>query len=492
MDNLISINCRLPSPPSICIKILDLVRKDDFTFQQLANVINSDPSLAAKLLKVANTCHYSHSGQVNTVAKAVAVLGANAVKIIALSFVIYAECIEGSNDAFNTDLFWRRSLTAAVAAEQIATSLTGSSGDLFLIALLQDIGSIFMSNWRPHDWRQISKTTFISRIPQEKLEQETFGFDHSVLAAGLFKSWNFPEELYLPIQFHHSGELAPLQYRKIIDILEVSNLLSAFYNGNNEVMQLRRVKQILTNNMGMDKNTTDDLIESVAHKSREMFLAFEISDGNLKPLSQILQEANEELVSLLDSYELVILELKQAKELSDSLARELHESNERHKEMAYKDELTQIYNFRYFHEALDREVERVNRYGRELSVILFDLDDLKKINDTYGHIVGSQMLINISKIVQLNLRGADVLARLGGDEFGIILPESGHSGALLVAEQIRCSVEALEEIAPATLSIGVSSYHPGKVVLDKATIMKKADDALYRAKNNGKNRVCFK
>jgi diguanylate cyclase (GGDEF)-like protein len=320
-------------------------------------------------------------------------------------------------------------------------------------------------------------------------ERDLFGFDHQIAGSELFKSWNFPEEIYLPILFHHSSEAAPQQYRMTIDILDVVNLLSSFYNDNHDVIKIKRVKQLLISKLGFKERAAEDLIEAVAHKSREMFSAFEISDGNMKSLSQILQEANEELGSLYHSYELMMLELKQAKAKADALAQELHEANERHRELAYKDALTQVFNHRFFQEALGREIIRSQRYGREFSLILFDLDNLKEINDTYGHLAGSQVLVNISILVQKNIRGTDIFARLGGDEFGVILPETNVSSACLVAEQIRQSIETSKESVPVTVSIGLTSYNSEKGDWDKTMIFNKADEALYLAKGNGKNCV---
>jgi len=491
IQDILTEKATLPSPPLICIKILDLVRRDDFTFQELAQIIGADSSLTAKLLKVANTPHYNRCGQVSSVEKAVAILGVNLVKIIALSFVIYSEFQTEGSDSFDIDLFWRKSLTSAVAAEQIALSATGSCNDHFLIALLQDIGILIMHNWRPDAYQQICKGALDGHTSLHQLEIDHFGFDHQMLGAELFKSWNFPEELYQPIRYHHSSDTGPDQYRNVIDILDVANLLSSFYNENNDVDKFRRSREMLSTKFGTDESAADTLIEAIAHKSNEMFSAFEISGEDMKPLSQILQNANEELSSLYHSYEIMMLELKQAKKKADLLAKELHESNERYRDLIYKDALTQVYNYRFFQEALSSEIERARMYGREFSLVLFDLDQFKKINDTHGHLVGSQVLVNISGLVQKNVRGTDIFARLGGDEFGIILPETDISSASLVAEQIRRIVEGSKKHAPVTISAGLTSYCADKGDWDKSVLFTKADEALYLAKNNGKNRVCI-
>ncbi len=160
------------------------------------------------------------------------------------------------------------------------------------------------------------------------------------------------------------------------------------------------------------------------------------------------------------------------------------------------DELTGISNRRRFNEELDAEIQRADRYERPLSLLLFDLDDFKGINDANGHPVGDKVLVQLSKIVAKQLRASDLLARLGGDEFAIIAPETPSGGAdsmeaVTIAERVRAAVEAHDfgierEV---TLSVGVTEYVPDD---DHASIVQRADDALYLAKERGRNQVCTK
>src|SRR5262249_22340805 len=106
------------------------------------------------------------------------------------------------------------------------------------------------------------------------------------------------------------------------------------------------------------------------------------------------------------------------------------------------DGLTQIYNKRYFMEALERELSRSQRYRRELSLIMFDIDHFKLINDTFGHLAGDYVLKYLASVVKTKIRREDIIARFGGEEFAIVLPEIDHAGALQFAEKIRKLVAA--------------------------------------------------
>lgn len=173
---------------------------------------------------------------------------------------------------------------------------------------------------------------------------------------------------------------------------------------------------------------------------------------------------------------------------------ELERANERLQEIAVRDGLTGLFNHRYFQEILAKEASRASRHHRELSLLFLDVDDFKKYNDTYGHQLGDTLLKQLSHIIMGAMREGDVVARYGGEEFVIILPETDSSYAVQVAEKLRRLVENHpfrgEESQPhgkVTISLGVANWKSdGSTV---ASLIQRADQALYRAKNEGKNCV---
>ncbi|MFZ5439148.1 MAG: diguanylate cyclase [Myxococcota bacterium] len=160
--------------------------------------------------------------------------------------------------------------------------------------------------------------------------------------------------------------------------------------------------------------------------------------------------------------------------------------------MTTVDGLTQVFNRRYFEEAIDRELSRSRRYGRPLSLVLIDIDHFKKINDTYGHLAGDAVLKEVASTVRSRTRREDVLARYGGEEFALLLPEVDQKGAALLAEKVRKLVEKHtfafdgEEI-PVTLSAGVATVL--KKSEDAQELIRRADEKLYEAKTSGRNQV---
>ena len=157
------------------------------------------------------------------------------------------------------------------------------------------------------------------------------------------------------------------------------------------------------------------------------------------------------------------------------------------------DGLTQIFNKRYFLETLEREVSRCHRYGRALTLAMMDIDHFKRINDTYGHLAGDYVLKMLASAVKTKIRREDVFARYGGVEFALILPEVDLPGAVATAEKVRKVVEKQrftfeDQVLPVTISIGVAAI--GEEINEVQTLVKVADDRLYDAKQNGRNKVC--
>jgi len=153
------------------------------------------------------------------------------------------------------------------------------------------------------------------------------------------------------------------------------------------------------------------------------------------------------------------------------------------KHLALYDQLTGLPNRRFMETRLDDSVTTAERYGRALSVAMMDIDFFKKYNDSMGHAAGDRILANVASLIRKEIREADFAARYGGEEFIVILAETEQCGACIGVERIR---RTIEQKAGVTISIGVTSYRPG---LALAQMLKEADDALYRAKNNGRNRV---
>jgi diguanylate cyclase (GGDEF)-like protein/putative nucleotidyltransferase with HDIG domain len=161
------------------------------------------------------------------------------------------------------------------------------------------------------------------------------------------------------------------------------------------------------------------------------------------------------------------------------------------KERAHTDELTGLFNHRYFHERLDEEISRCSRFGDIFSLLFLDVDLFKAYNDIYGHLAGDDMLKQMGQYIKNSIRGIDMAFRYGGDEFTVILPQATIDDACKVAERIRKKIEVEMDSkgAPLTCSLGIASWPTDGVMREE--IIQAADASLYYAKQLGRNRICL-
>ena len=166
---------------------------------------------------------------------------------------------------------------------------------------------------------------------------------------------------------------------------------------------------------------------------------------------------------------------------------ELIEMNTILKELSVTDKLTGLKNRRFFHEELEDQIDLYRQTGTIFSLLILDIDHFKKVNDTYGHQVGDEVLAQLAEIIQTKARDTDIAARYGGEEFVIIMPNTDTVKSKILAEQLRHSVEVAHwKTGCLTVSIGIATFTEQDT---DTTILNNADQALYTSKENGRNRV---
>jgi diguanylate cyclase (GGDEF)-like protein len=200
-------------------------------------------------------------------------------------------------------------------------------------------------------------------------------------------------------------------------------------------------------------------------------------------MAQAIQKRERDLRKLAEDLEHTVAERTE----------ELRSQNKKLEKIAITDPLTQAFNRRHFFDLAEKEIQRAKRYGHPLSVMLLDVDHFKVVNDHYGHRVGDQVLVDVVRLCQENIRNIDVFARYGGEEFVILMPETNCSEICVMADRI-CTLVAATPITvgalniSVTLSIGVACWD-GEQDVNFDQLLSRADIALYRAKDKGRNTV---
>jgi diguanylate cyclase (GGDEF)-like protein len=184
----------------------------------------------------------------------------------------------------------------------------------------------------------------------------------------------------------------------------------------------------------------------------------------------------------------LVHDLQEARDATETANQALQRANAELARMATTDPLTGIANRRHFEQLADAARAQAKRYAKPLSLLMFDIDHFKRINDRFGHLTGDQVLVELTGLVARALRDTDTLARWGGEEFVVIMPHCAASDAMQLAHKLRALIanRAFAEVGGVTVSLGVAEFKPDESVDDW---FKRVDNALYEAKAGGRNTV---
>ncbi|EKD36062.1 MAG: hypothetical protein ACD_75C01656G0002 [uncultured bacterium] len=489
----------LPTLPTVASQLISLTSREDATLADIGELVARDISLSAKILKVSNSAFYSFPQQIGSIQQAVSILGMNAVRSLVLSFSFLS--IRGSKapSRFDFEKFWTKSLASAVATKLILEKVRGVEAEEgFASGLLQNLGELILAKTFAGEYEMVLQAVAEQDRDSLTEEESVFGADHSFVGTSVAKNWGFPEALLAPIQFHHEPEKytgANAAIRSTIRAVYLSDLLVNILFSDKPETYHKRFQKEAGRLLGLTGEAIESILGQFHIKVKEAGTYFDLKIEAAKSVQEILQEANIRLSLINLDYDQMNKQLIQAKINLENITRELEAKNRILDNLANVDGLTGVFNHRYFQYALDLEISRAVRHGTNISVLFIDIDYFKKFNDTYGHQVGDFVLVQFAKTIGDNIRQYDILARYGGEEFVVILPETNAEEALIVAEKLRDVIEKTpfrdnREEYHVTASFGQACSKPGvEDNFSRNTLVSRADQALYEAKEKGRNRV---
>ncbi len=477
---------RLPSLPAAMVEVLRLSRDERSTIEDLARAIGRDPALSAKLLKLANSSLFGQGQEVRTLPRAVVVLGLKTVKLMSLSFSLLGSLPRGREAAFDYDVFWERSLIAAVAGRTFAKRCRGQEDEAFLCGLLKHMGKLIMARCLPEAYAPVLARS--RGWPEAGVEQELLGFDSAQVAAALLRTWDLPPVIHRSIEHQSPEDLSDVgrDVRYQTDVLCVTSLVEDLLLGTEKGAALEALEREAEGRLGLAPPTVEALLLGLEPELREAaeLLSVPLQEGRTH--EALLEEARQQIVqvSLGTALELDRVERR---------TRELELENQELESRALTDGLTGLPNRAAFDRCWLKHVRL--RLGSEipraLGLLMIDVDRFKGFNDTYGHASGDEVLRMVGSVLRSATRKGDL--RYGGEEFAVIAPSVTAFGLKSLAERLRRAVaEAVLEVDLKKLSVTVSLGGACVTRLaseaDGTELVKLADRLLYQAKAGGRNR----
>ncbi len=460
---------RLPSPSGTALRVLELASKPDASIPQVADAIATDPAISARLLKYANSPIVASRQSITTIRQAVMVLGLRAVKVTALSFSLVRKQDFSACPHFNFDLYWAHATATATAARGIiAVTAPSMCEEGFVAGLLARIGKLAFATTIPEEYEQVLIKTGNVMHGGTTEERAAFDMDNIELGAELLARWNLPSLLVEAVRFQACPEeAADAQVRQLASAVQHGRQIADMLCGVVSRAQESTIDQLANANLAQ-----------IEHQFHEVANVLNISLKELPEPDEIEDRARN-----------LMEEISVAAETENKA---IVERNKELETQALVDPLTNVGNRKAFDQHLAAELERSRRYARPMSLLVMDLDDFKKINDTHGHLVGDAVLKAVGAAITGALRRCDFAARYGGEEFAVIAGETDAAAARHLAERLRSRIEALtcktqQGAVKVTVSIGSASCGDGHDLPDAAEIIAAADKKLYEAKRSGKN-----
>lgn len=492
----------LPTLPAVAVRLLQYSRDPDSDVDDYVRTIKSDPAITAKVLKAANSSFFGFRSKITSLEKAVPLLGTNTVSTLSLSFSLANNAFGTGAAAGHYHAYWLQSVVQAIVAELLARQVQrGMEPEFFLAGLMLDFGRLAMLRTIPTEYQAVLDSYQPHERSLDVAEREALGYDHVLIGTELLKKWELPESVVGAVRTHHTEwnettEAGLDQWSSVARGAAFAAAAGEYFCTTGRGRALQRMRQLASVFYGFD----DTRLESFLAEARERIDACaELFSANASSICEpevLLAEANEQLANMALMAQISTSQNIERQMQIELEIRQLEFRNQELEAQAISDGLTGVLNRCFFEETLKKEVSRCQRHSLSAGLLFCDVDSFKKINDQRGHAAGDEVLRHVARAIAGAIRTSDTLARYGGEEFVILLIETDEAGIALVAERIRAAVEQLQidwhgERIPVTISIGGCICRPLSRADQQVTaqLVIQADEAMYSAKRNGRNRV---
>ena len=491
-----------PSFRGTSIEIIRMAGDPDCPHTRLVDIVKSDPALSMKILKFSNSALLGLESEVNSVSRAVTIIGVRALRNIAICF---AACDAGNNSKvgnFDLAAFFEDSLRRAAACEQLSRHLNLENADeAFTIGLLQDFGVVALAMQNPERANQWMSARRDCAEHRREHEIAIFGKSHDEIAGEFVEAAGLPRSLAMAMQYHHRVEAVPAGTKiGLIEIASWAETIADVFIVTDRQPALDLMFTRLKNECDLDEETARGILDVIPRHVEEYAEILGLRIPPQAGFEDLVHETNRRLAEMNLSYQELTWKLEAVLGEKAEIERELRLANARLERLAGLDPLTEIANRRTFEEALKQELQEARRSGAPISMLTIDIDRFKRINDTFGHPFGDTVIRAVGRSLTANIRSKDTVARIGGEEFAVILPGTDAETGQAVADRLRSHIEARElKCGPREVKVSVSVGGSTITAMDATReaaeygleLMAVSDQGLLRAKETGRNRVVW-
>ncbi len=486
----------LPSLPTVAVEVLRLTKDENASANDLAEVLQNDPAMTAKLLKVVNSSMFGLSREITSVKQAMNLLGWRTVRIMVLSFSL-VEMMSSDEGGFDYESYWRQSLTTAVTARLIGKAAKSRCAEeAFVAGLLSNIGQLAAFQCAADVYQPVLEAARESEKPFFEIERELLGVTYAQLGASLLDGWGLPESLCQAIGAHLGDGLDSLENEadQIGHLVHAASALAGVFCRDVPPDQLDAAKASCMKETNVTQEALEEVLEGLDDAVRETASLLSIHVGQTCNYAQIQMEAMQHLTQLSMQAE-VERQTSQTK-ANEALqeADRLQQENQVIRKKATTDALTKLPNRAAFDEKLEEALANAKKTSDRVGLIMMDVDHFKKFNDTYGHQAGDEVLRVVGATIATITKGVAFPARYGGEEFAVILSGEAADSISLTAEHLRRHIEEKRiefngETFSVTASFGAARLQAPAETLTVEQVIEQADQMLYKAKENGRNRL---
>lgn len=475
----------LPTLTGVALKVLELTRDPGASMNSIAQIVQADPGLAARVLKTVNSSYYGLAAPCPSINRAMSMLGLNTLKSIVLGFSLVDFSSKSAGDGqFNMEAYWRRAVYGASGARALALRTKAfDPEEAFAGSLMQDIGVLASLCALKTQYMELLAKVDENHDSLLPLERSRLGFGHTDVGGALASKWKLPPQIVSCVSFHHDPDAAPEGSRTLVRAIALARMMSTILSVDFPAQHVSRFLQMARDWFGLDGSAASELLEETATGGKELSRALEVRTGAAPNVVNILAEARDLMINAQEAVQ------------QESLA--LRKTNSELSLKTVTDALTGAFNRAHFESEIKAAFERAGS-GRPVAVIFADADKFKAVNDTYGHQVGDAVLCELAKRLRDSVGELGTVCRYGGEEFAIILPNCNAKQAAQLAEVLRQTISNTPldlkrfKLSVAnmkvTASFGAAAAEPAASRTPDA-LTRMADMACYEAKRSGRDCV---